>query len=89
MSVYVMVCNYHCVDNGDFATDVMVYETFEKAQEEMQKLMVEVRGDFKYYDTEETEYSEGDMAWSIWESGEWVNHHCDIVIYEREVIVSE
>ena len=86
MTVYVLVCNYHCVDSGDFANDIVgVYRNLEDAQKEMQKLMIEVRNDFDYCDTEEDDYVDGDMSWSIYEQGEWVNHHCDITIHEREV----
>lgn len=84
--VYVLVCEYHCVDSGDFANDVVgVYENFNDAKEEMEKLMVETRDDFEWYDTEESEYVDGDMTWEIWEQGEWVNHHCVINIFDREL----
>jgi len=86
MRVYVLVCNYHSVDSGDFTNDVVgVYEKFEDAQKEMKKIMVEVRDDFKRCDAEEDNYVDGDMSWSIWEKGEWVNFHCDITIHEKEI----
>lgn len=87
MVVYVLVCNYTDVDGGDFSTTVIgVFSTIEVAQE-MLKLEIEnTRKDFENYDTEEDNFVEGDMSWSIWEKGEYPSHHCDLIVSEKMVL---
>jgi len=87
MVVYVLVCNYTDVDGGDFSTTVIgVFSTIEVAQE-MLKLEIEnTRKDFENYDTEEDNFVEGDMSWSIWEKDEYPSHHCDLIVSEETVL---
>lgn len=86
MTVYVVVSNYVCVDSGDYESRVDgVFESFEDAQRLMEQEIKDTRTDFKDYDTEEQEYTKGDMAWAIWETEQYMSHHCDITIHEQEV----
>ncbi|MCR4661717.1 MAG: hypothetical protein K5765_06960 [Clostridia bacterium] len=84
--VYVLVSNYVDVDSGDFNTEVIgVWENFNGANKELKKLMAQTREDFEDYDTEEEDYVDGDMTWSIWEEGEYSNHRCDLIIQCKEI----
>lgn len=86
MTIYVLVSNYLNVDSGDCDTIVIgVYSTYEQAQERMKQEMEVTRNYFEYIDTDENDFVEGDMSWSIWETGEYMSHHCDIIINECEV----
>lgn len=86
MLVYVLTSTYVCVDSGDFESRVVgVYENVEDALTQMKQEIKDTRTDFKDYDTEEDNYVEGDMSWSIWEKEEYMSHHCDIQITECEV----
>ena len=51
----------------------------------MKQEIKDTRNDFKDYDTEEEDYVEGDMSWSIWEKEQYMSHHCDIKIQECEI----
>jgi uncharacterized protein YajQ (UPF0234 family) len=83
MTVYVLTSTYVCVDSGDYESCVVgVYENVENALEQMKQEIKDTRTDFENYDTEEETYVEGDMSWSIWESEEYMSHHCDIQITE-------
>lgn len=86
MLVYVLTSTYICVDSGDCESRVDgVYEDIEKARNQMEQEIEEARTDFANYDTEEDNYVEGDMGWSIWEKEQYMSHHCDIQITECEV----
>lgn len=79
--LFILVVHYVNVDSGDCDTSVLgAYKTFGQAEEELQKQMVEVQKDFEYVDTEQDNYVEGDMSWSIWEKGEFMSHHCTLLI---------
>ncbi len=81
MVVYVLTSNYVCVDSGDYINRVEgVYESVLEAQEHMQREIEDARTDFQNYDTEEDDYVEGDMSWSIWEKDEYMAHHYAIEI---------
>lgn len=82
--VYVLTIIWQ-FDSGDCGTDVYVYDTLEKAQRHLAYEIEECRNDFKDIDSEETKYVDGDMCWSIWESGEYCYNHMDISIWESEV----
>ena len=87
MVVYVLVCGYTDVDGGDFSTTVIgVFDTIEVAQEMLNLEIESARKDFEGYDTEEDNFVEGDMSWSIWEKGEYPSHHCDLIISEEIVL---
>ena len=86
MFVYVLTSTYVCVDSGDYESCVLgVYESIEDALEQMEQEIKDARTDFKEYDTEEDDYVEGDMCWSIWEKEQYMSHHCDIEITECKV----
>lgn len=86
MEIFVLVCEYTNVDSGDFDTSVIgAYRTFGEAQEEMEKQMVEIRKDYDYCDTEEDNYVEGDMGWSIWEKEGYAYNHCLLTIQSVEL----
>lgn len=86
MLVYVLTSTYICVDSGDYESRVDgVYESIEQAQKQMKQEIKDTRNDFADYDTEEDNYVEGDMSWSIWEKEQYMSHHCDIQITECEV----
>ena len=84
MEVYVLTIVWQR-DSGDFGSDTKVFSSFERAQQEMEIQMESARFDFDDLDTEEDDYVEGDMSWSIWESGEYAYNHCDITIKQCEV----
>ena len=88
MLVYVLVQDYVCVDSGDFKTDVIgVYETFGQAQAKMEQEMNDIRKEMsERYDIEEDNYVEGDMAWGIWQKGEFATYRCTLEIFEQEVV---
>ena len=86
MYVYVLTNTYVCVDSGDYESSVIgVYESIGDALEQMEQKIKDARTDFKKYDTEEDDYVEGDMSWSIWEKEQYMSHHCDIEITECKV----
>ena len=86
MTVYVLVKNDLDVDKGTFDTTVIgVYERLSMAETEFKAQMVEAKQDFQNYDYEQTDYVEGDMSWSIWELGEYVSNHIDLIIQEMTV----
>ena len=86
MFVYVLTSTYAYVDSGDCESCVVgVYESIGDALEQMEQEIKDARTDFKKYDTEEDDYVEGDMSWSIWEKGKYISHHCDIEITECKV----
>ena len=72
-------------DSGECGDTVAVFQNIDSAQAKMEQEMKDARTDFSDLDTEETEYSDGDMGWSIWETGEYCYNHCDITIREMEV----
>lgn len=86
MKVYVLTSTYICVDSGDYEHIVEgVYENVDDALKQMKQDIKDTKNDFKDYDTEEDNYVEGDMSWSIWETEEYMSHHCDIQITECEI----
>ncbi len=86
MVVYILTSTYTDVDSGDYESHVVgVYENVEDALKQMKQEIKDAKIDFENYDTEEDDYVDGDMSWSIWESGQYVSHHCDIQITECEV----
>lgn len=87
MTVYVLACNYVNVDSGEESNEIIgVYDTCEKAMDRMVKEIPEIRKDFEHVDTEENDYVNGDMCWEIWEKGEYFSNHCNLTIYEKEII---
>ena len=84
--VYVLVCNYCCVDSGDFDTEVIgVYDSYDKAKKVMDRNIVDIRNEFDYCDVEEDNEGAVSGTWSIWEQGEYATHHCDLLIQVKEV----
>lgn len=84
-NVYVVVCSWQR-DCGECGTDVIgVYSSFERAKLAMENEMKMARSYFEDLETEESEYVDGDMSWSIWEEGEYCYNHDDILIIEKEV----
>ena len=69
-------------DSGECGNNVKVFQEAEKALEEMKTEMANARTDFSDLSTEEDDYVEGDMSWSIWEKGEYCYNHIDITITE-------
>jgi len=84
MKVYVLAHTYQC-DCGDFGTEIEVFETIEKATKVFKELMKQAKIDFKDLETEQDNYVDGDMSWSIWEKEEYAYNHIDLMIFEREV----
>ena len=84
MTVYVLSVVWQR-DSGECGNDVVVYENVEHALKALKNEMTFARKDFSDLDTEETDYTDGDMSWSIWETGEYCYNHCDITITECEV----
>ena len=85
MKVYVLTEVWQ-IDSGDCGNNVMVYSDIEKAQHDLNLLMEQARKDFHDLETEETEYVDGDMSWSIWEKEEYCYNHIDLTITECDVI---
>lgn len=86
MRVYVLICDYVDVDGGTFDTSVVgVWEKFDDAKNEFEKMMKETIEIFQDYDYAQSEYVDGDMSWEIWESGSWVPHHCTLQIVCKQV----
>ena len=86
MFVYVLTSTYAYVDSGDCENHVVgVYGNVGEALRQMKQEIKDARTDFKKYDTEEDDYVEGDMSWSICEKGKYISHHCDIEITECKV----
>jgi len=87
MTVFVLICGYTNVDSGDFSTSVIgVFDSYENAYKMMVKEIESTRKDYEGYDTEEENFVEGDMSWSIWEKGEYPSHHCGLSIIEEIVL---
>ena len=85
MMTYVLLVSWQR-DSGDCGNEVKVFSTFEKATDALLDEMNAARVDFSdIHETEEDNYHEGDMSWSIWEKEEYCFNHCDIIIFEREV----
>ena len=82
--VYVLTVGWQ-FDTGECGNRVGAYDTIEKAQAQMEKEIKCAKTDFSDMDTEEDDYVDGDMSWSIWEKGEYCYNHCDIEIREVEV----
>lgn len=86
MLVYVLTSTYICVDSGAFESRVVgVYENVEDALKRMKQEIKDTKTDYERYGTEEDNYVEGDMSWSIWEKEYYMSNHCDIQITECEV----
>ena len=87
MKVFVLMSTYIDVDSGEYESRVDgVYESVEDANKQMQQEIKDTRTDFKNYDTEEDNYVEGDMTWSIWEKDCYMSHSCVIKITQCEII---
>ena len=85
--VYIITSSYIDVDSGDCDTRVDgVYAKLEEAKEKFDQLVEETRKDFEPYDYEEDCYGTSfDLSYSIYEKGEYMSHHCDIIITECEI----
>lgn len=81
MYVYVLTVVWQC-DSGECGSHTKVFQSVEDALKEMKAEMNTARADFNGLDTEETEYADGDMGWSIWEAGEYCYNHIDITVQE-------
>ena len=87
MTVFVLICGYTNVDSGDFSTSVIgVFNSYENAYKMMVAEIESTRKDYECYDTEEEQFVEGDMSWSIWQKGEYASNHCDLIISEEIVL---
>lgn len=84
MTIYVLVISSAC--DGDQNIDVLTYDSFDKANEKMLEQIELARKDFEGQQTEEDDYCEGDMSWSIWEDGEYCMNHYSVEIYQRRVL---
>ena len=86
MLVYVVASKYQNVDSGDSELLIeRVFNDFSKAQEYMEERIEEERQNMNHLDYEEDNYVEGDMSWGIWEKGEYMSCHFEIVI--REMLI--
>ena len=89
--VFVLIKN-HQFDCGECGLDCIgVYDTFELAQKTCESQMEKSRDEMKEYvaDTEEDDYSKGDMSWSIWEKGEYCYNHIDLLIQQAQIVNEE
>ena len=87
MTVYVLSSYYVNVDTGEESNEIIgVYGSYDKAFGRMTKEIPEIRKDFDYCDTEEHDFVDGDMCWEIWEKELYFSHHCNLIIYEKEII---
>lgn len=84
MKVYVVAIVWQR-DSGENGVNVETFDTIEKAQTYFKGEMVNARLDFSDLECEESEYADGDMSWSCWETGEYCYNHIDLVIYEKEL----
>ena len=84
MNVFVFTDVWQC-DSGECGSTTKVFSTFEKAQRCLEEAMETAKQDFSGLETEETEYVKGDMAYSIWEAGEYCYNHIDLTIQELEI----
>ena len=81
--VYVLIESNQTSD-GDSWQTCEVFADLDSAQKAMKKAIRKARREMKCYDTEE-DYTEGDMTYSIYESGEYCYNHIDICVFQREV----
>ena len=82
--IFIFTCTWQR-DSGECGNYVSAFRNFDDAQKFLEEEMKGARQDFSDLETEETEYAEGDMSWSIWESGEYCYNHCDLEIRQVEV----
>lgn len=85
MVVYVLSVVWQC-DSGEFGNDFAVYDSWEKAKVDMLDQIESAKKDFADLETEEDNYVDGDMSWSIWEKDEYAYNHIDIMVKALEVI---
>ena len=86
MKVFVFI-KTHQFDYGSSGAQVRVFNTFEKAKRHFEEKRKQAIIDFEALGkkSEQNNYSEGDMEWSIWEKDEYLYNHIDLAIVEREV----
>ena len=78
--VYVLTVEWE--RDYESGTDTSVYSTIENAYKAFHNEMKNARQDFDGEETEESDYVDGDMSWSIWKKGYYSADHCDITIRE-------
>ena len=72
-------------DSGDCGDSVKAFSTIDKAYKWLKQAIKDANTDMKGLDTQHTEYREGDMAYSIWETDNYCYNHIDLCIQELEV----
>lgn len=82
MEVYVVVVSWQ-MDSGECGQTVDVYETLEDAKK---KLAIEKESAMVGFDGLDLTIYESDMAISIYEKEEYCYNHCDITIYQRDIL---
>lgn len=85
MEIYVLTIVWQR-DSGECGSEVSAFESLPLAQKIMTREIKSAREDFKDLDVEETQFVEGDLSWSIWESENYCYNHCDITITQCELI---
>jgi len=85
MQVYIVLVVWQR-DSGECGNEIVgVYDTIEKATQTFIKEIYQAQVGFRDLTTEEDNYVDGDMNWSIWEKGEYCFNHCDVSIIESQV----
>ena len=90
MKVYVLVESW-LLDDGEWSGLSVrnVFETYHQAYDYFLFAIGQAKIDMEDLETEEDEFVEGSMCWSIWEKGEYCYNHIDLKIEEKEVIMEE
>ena len=78
--VYVVIVSYLNVDEGACENSIQVYDSLNKATQRMKLEIEDAKMHFQNYNYDDDTYSDGDMEYSIWESGEYLSHHITIEI---------
>lgn len=86
MTVYVLEDIWVDTDGGDSDSYVGVYANLEDAMKLMKRLMEQARKIFEDCDFEETDFTEGDMSWEIWEKNWYDSRNEKLIIWEKEVL---
>jgi len=84
MNVYVFSLVWQ-FDDGDCGHFVETYKSIDDAMDCLKKNMDIAKSKFDGMDTEDDDYVDGDMSYSIWERGEYCYNHVDMKITECEV----
>ena len=84
MVVYVLSIVWQ-FDSGECGSDVLVYDSIEKAEKQLKREIKNAKKDMAHFDIDETQFVDGDMSYSIWEKENYCYNHIDIAVTESQV----